>query len=633
MACMRLGSKPEAFHREGETWHCMSGLPSDVTVKINESSFHLHKFPLLSRSGLLERLINEATNEGSDCIIEIHDIPGGAKAFELATKFCYGIKLELTALNAVSLRCAAEYLQMTEDYGEGNLISQIETFLNEVFSSWTDTIKALERCEEVLPYAEELHIVSRCINSLAMKACSDPSLFGWPVSGQDTAKSSKDTILWNGIPTETKQSSVNDDWWYEDVSFLSLPLYKRLIVAITSNGLKAEKIAGSVAFYAMRHLPLMNGQQSGNNTNHVNPGTTISIPSEADQRAFLEEIVNLLPNQKGVAQTKFLLRLLRMAMMLQASSSCRENLEKRAGAQLDQAAVEDLLIPNKGYTVETLYDIECVQRIVDHFMSLNQLANISSPSILEEDQLMDGSYSLTSMTMVANLVDAYLAEVAPDVNLKFPKFQQLAAVIPDYARPLADGIYHAIDIYLKNNVFVLQPQSHPWLTEAEREQICRLMNCQKLSLDASTHAAQNERLPLRVVVQVLFFEQLRLRTSISGWFFVSDNLDSTQNPSGSLGLGKNDHTQHAHSNAASFDDVRERVSELEKECLSMRQELRKLGKTKRRWNFFSKTFGFGERWRSTNLKNQQRCNVETQPSSAGAPQKHEMGEVGVKFMA
>ena len=40
------------------------------------------------------------------------------------------------------------------------------------------------------------------------------------------------------------------------------------------------------------------------------------------------------------------------------------------------------------------------------------------------------------------------------------------------------------------------------------------MDCQKLSLEACTHAAQNERLPLRVIVQVLFFEQLQLRSSI-----------------------------------------------------------------------------------------------------------------------
>lgn len=129
------------------------------------------QFPLLSRSGVLEKHIGEfSTDDGSICVVQFHDIPGGAKAFELIAKFCYGVKIELTALNVVGLRCAAEYLQMNEDYGERNLISQTEGFLNEVFGNWADTIKALKTCEEVLQFAEELHIFSRCINSLATKA-------------------------------------------------------------------------------------------------------------------------------------------------------------------------------------------------------------------------------------------------------------------------------------------------------------------------------------------------------------------------------------------------------------------------------------------------------------------------------
>lgn len=127
-------------------------------------------------------------------------------------------------------------------------------------------------------------------------------------------------------------------------------------------------------------------------------------------------------------------------------------------------------------------------------------------------------------------------------------------------------------------------QTHAQLTEAEREQICRLMNCQKLSLEASTHAAQNERLPLRMVVQVLFFEQLRLRTQISGWFFLSDNnVDSSQN---------RDQDEIVEQDRALVvgGDVRSRVSELEKEYQTMRQEIQKLGKTKKRWNIFSKMF-------------------------------------------
>ncbi|KAK1267551.1 BTB/POZ domain-containing protein [Acorus gramineus] len=440
MATMKLGSKSEALQRQGQTWTCTTGLSSDVVIEIGEMSFHLHK---------------------------LHDIPGGAKAFELVTKFCYGIRLDLTASNVVSLRCAAEHLRMTEDYGEGNLILHAETFLNEVFASWTDTLKALDTCEEVLPHAEDLHIVSRCINSLAMKACADPFLFGWPMSAHHHP------ALWNGIgPGPSQPKPVTSDWWHEDVALLSLPLYKRLIVAVEDRGLKPECVAGSIMLYARRYLP---GLTRG--------GNSVSALSENDQRGLLEEVVNMLPAKKGVTPTNFLLGLLRTAMLLHASPSCKENLERR---------------------------------------------------------------------------------------------------------------------------------SHPWLTDSEREQLCRLMNCQKLSLEACTHAAQNERLPLRVVVQVLFFEQLRLRTSIAGWFFVSDNLENTQHhhpthPS-NLMQTKNDgqaeitHDSREDHPVIGIDDMKVRVSELEKECLNMKQEIEKLGKPRSSWNIFSRKLGLGSKTQSSSCK-------------------------------
>lgn len=52
-------------------------------------------------------------------------------------------------------------------------------------------------------------------------------------------------------------------------------------------------------------------------------------------------------------------------------------------------------------------------------------------------------------------------------------------------------------------------QEHPGLTKSEKKKICSLMDCKKLTADACMHAVQNERLPLRLVVQILFFEQVR----------------------------------------------------------------------------------------------------------------------------
>lgn len=56
-------------------------------------------------------------------------------------------------------------------------------------------------------------------------------------------------------------------------------------------------------------------------------------------------------------------------------------------------------------------------------------------------------------------------------------------------------------------------QEHPGINKGEKKRMCKLMDCRKLSVDACMHAVQNERLPLRVVVQVLFFEQIRASAS------------------------------------------------------------------------------------------------------------------------
>lgn len=162
------------------------------------------------------------------------------------------------------------------------------------------------------------------------------------------------------------------------------------------------------------------------------------------------------------------------------------------------------------------------------------------------------------------------------------------------------------------------------------------MNCQKLSLEASTHAAQNERLPLRVIVQVLFFEQLRLRTSVAGWFFVSDNLENSQNHSGNLAMLRNDASTQVgttQNQLVAVDDVRDRVSELEKECSSMKGEIEKLVKTKGSWNTFLKKFSFRLKTKSWDPNASKPSNNSKTSSASKAPLEigreiHDSGELG-----
>lgn len=579
-AALKLGSRADVFRKQGQEWYCTSGLPSDITVVVGDQSFRLHKFPLLSKSGLLERLIREKIDKGEDsCLIDLSDIPGGAKAFELAARFCYGVKFELTSSNVVHLRCAADYLEMTEEMSEGNLIAQTENFLTQtVLRSWKDSIKALQTCDDILDIAERLQIVKRCVDSLATKSCSDPDLFGWPVAQYGgPILSPGGSLLWNGISTGAKPRNSSPDWWYDDASCLSLPLYKRLISAMEYRGISQDIIVGSLNHYAKRRLPGLNRRKSISDVSScLSMTTSTSIPSEEEQKYLLEEIDRLLPFQRGVTSCKLLFGLLRTAIILKASPSCVSNLERRIGLQLDKATLEDLLIPNISESLETLYDVDCVQRIVDHFLAMDQETGGASPGPGEDGQML-ASPSLMPIAMVAKLIDAYLAEVAPDMNLKLPKFQSLAAAIPDYARPIDDGLYRAIDIYLK---------AHPQLSESEKEELCRVMDCQKLSLEACTHAAQNERLPLRVIVQVLFFEQLQLRSSIAECLMVSEPLDGVSRQLG-LPISGEQHragwplgSRENQTLREGMDSMKQRVAELEKECSAMREDIKQLGRSR-----------------------------------------------------
>ncbi len=134
MGSMKLGSKAEAFQRRGQAWFCTSGLVSDIKIKVEQMTFHLHELPLVSKSGRLAKLVEEMLKEDDNeesfgCQIQLVDILGGVETFELAAKFHYQMKVELTTTNVVALRCVAEYLEMTDEFGDGNLIAKTKAFL------------------------------------------------------------------------------------------------------------------------------------------------------------------------------------------------------------------------------------------------------------------------------------------------------------------------------------------------------------------------------------------------------------------------------------------------------------------------------------------------------------------------
>jgi hypothetical protein len=212
---------------------------------------------MISRSGRMSRAIYETAHVDPDTsVVDLDDLPGGADAFELAARFCYGMAVDLTAANISGLRCAAEYLEMTEDLEEGNLIFKTEAFLSYVvLSSWRDSIAVLKSCEGLSPWAENLQIVRRCSESIAWKACANPRGVRWAYTGGGGAAgggrplrvgagSGTASPRWNfGGGGDSKESSPSRqgvppaDWWFEDVSVLRIDHFVRVVTAIKVKGI------------------------------------------------------------------------------------------------------------------------------------------------------------------------------------------------------------------------------------------------------------------------------------------------------------------------------------------------------------------------------------------------------------
>ncbi|KAK6141839.1 hypothetical protein DH2020_024423 [Rehmannia glutinosa] len=450
---------PKCAARQGCSQWVFRDVPSDITIEVDGGTFSLHKFPLVSRSGRIRKLVAE--NRESDISkIELLSLPGGAESFELAAKFCYGVNFEITAANVAQLYCISDYLEMTEEYSKNNLNSRAEEYLECIVCKNLElSVQVLQQCENLLPLADKLKIIVRCIDAIASKACVE----------QIASSFSRLEYSSSGRLHMSKQTKCQGDWWIEDLSVL------RVDLGFTRKLWQKELIKKPKADLISGH-----------------------------EKSVVETIVSLLPVEKFAVPINFLFGLLRNAVMLDCTVACRLDLERRIGSQLDVATLDDLLIPSFRHAGDTLFDVDSVHRILVNFCQQDDSEeDLDDGSLFESDS--PSSPSQSALFKVSKLVDNYLSEIAPDANLKLNKFIAVAESLPAHARTVHDGLYRAIDVYLK---------AHQGLTDADKRKLSKLIDFQKLSPEAGAHAAQNERLPLQSIVQVLYYEQLRLRNAL-----------------------------------------------------------------------------------------------------------------------
>nr|AII30306.1 phototropic-responsive NPH3 family protein [Cardamine hirsuta] len=466
----RVVAFANSFERKDRFWYVKSQIPTDLSIQVDDITFKAHKFPLISKCGYISSIeLQPSASEDGYHHLKLENFPGGAETFETTLKFCYNLPLDLTPLNVAPLRCASEYLYMTEEFEDRNLISKTESFITfVVLSSWKDTLTVLRSCANLSSWAENLQIVRRCCDLLAWKACND-----------------------NNVPEEDVVDS-NERCLHNDIATLRIDHFMRVITTMKAKRAKPEIIGKIIIKYAENCLPLIDedlegtrGYGLGKSELQFSVNREKMAGSSQEIKETIESLVSVLPPQSKAVSCHFLLRLLKTAMVYSASPALISDLEKRVGMVLEDANVCDLLIPN--------FKNEHQQqgpRIFEYFLMHEQ----------QQQQQGPGKPS------ISKLLDNYLAEIAKDPCLSFTKFQVLAEMLPENAWKCHDGLYRAIDMFLK---------THPSLSEHDKRRLCKTMNCEKLSLDACLHAAQNDRLPLRTIVQintqVLFSEQAKMR--------------------------------------------------------------------------------------------------------------------------
>ncbi|KAK7263562.1 hypothetical protein RJT34_31154 [Clitoria ternatea] len=525
---------------------CCGNLEVDVN---GEETFMVDKTVITQYSSKFAKLFGKSSGAARGKLkVIFHDFPGGAEGFELMLKFCYNNgTTDISPSNLFLARSAAEYMEMKEPVADvSNLLEQTEKCLQEIsYWTWSELLVALKQCQNLL-VPDSSVMVERCLDTvvgrllLASEASPCPSTSSTDSSWIRFSCDSKST---ESVKTSFSRSS----WWFEDLLFLSPLLVEELAKSMLSRKMDHAVISRFLLYYQKAKFS----------------------SAKTDEKSKIIEMVidmHYVMDQSSVP-CKTLFGMLRLTLGLNISKCSRSKLETMIGSQLDQATLDNLLVPSP-FGINYLYDVNLVLRFLKAFLRQG-----------------NGLVTPFQMRKVASLIDLYIAEIAPDPCLKASKFLALAIALPDSARDSYDELYHAMDMYL---------EVHTQLSQEERLKICCGLNYEKLSPEACQHLSHNTKFPSKSTVQALISQQSKLKN------LLHDSLSTTSynaSPCGSGGAaqkGQNDRTrEEVVLYAGNFDlsndneklkahlqGMQWRVMELEKFCRKMQIQMAKITKSK-----------------------------------------------------
>ncbi|CAL5084979.1 unnamed protein product [Urochloa decumbens] len=536
------------LQRRVVAWAKETGSPATVRVRVADRSFDLHKDPVMSKCGYF----SEAMLESGDVELPA-SFPGGCEAFEVIALFCYGDAVALDPFNVEAVRCASEFL------GVGGLGARCDLYINQVvLQSWDDALIVLQRCQAcqpLLPVAEELLIVSRCVDP---PAPSRRALAG---------------CRWDA---ELVKELAARDLWIKDLIALPFEFFGRIVRALRRQGMKEKYVSPVVLFYANKWVLSKKTHKFWASTDDE----AVDGETDANRRAaaIMEGVIALLPVEaaatSGAIPVAFYFALLSRSLALELSEESHTRLREQVVSNLQFARVDDLPLPEQetDRPIADSREVRAVECIVSSHVSVRR----------------------KGAEAVAELWDRYLLQMASDAKLRPERLSELIGVIPAGDRKNHNHLYEAINTYLAE---------HRGLSGEEKATLCGHLDCRKLSHEACIQAVQNDRMPLRLIVQALFVQQLHTHRAFtecsdsfrcvhSGEIVVSGASLYTPSPgcpaiptSQPLSSGSPYESHHApaprdaklraRDDASDYETASFRIQALEQEIISLKQTLQR----------------------------------------------------------
>lgn len=307
------------------------------------------------------------------------------------------------------LHCAANYLEMNQEMqGKPNLVEQTISFFEKIhYMTWSELIIGLKNCQELIFFMPSSSLLQEFLD------CVVGRLELHYISSPCASSTDNSSMQFSGdISTESRGIYTSQaTWWFAYLGFLNLNMFKKIIDTMISKKLDHHVISSFLFYYKRMKCP---------------------NASSAQKCRIIETVIKFLYFlDSNFMSIRGLFDILQASFTLTMSKCSIGKLEHLIGSQLDRAKLDDLLVPSPAGK-KTAYNINLILRLLDIFLSNSR-----------EKLLM------YQVKKVAELVDLYIMEVAPDPCLKPSKFLALAMAMPDIARESYDKMYFAMDMYLK----------------------------------------------------------------------------------------------------------------------------------------------------------------------------------------